>query len=121
MVNEFLTQMEQFKGILICATNFRSIVDSAATRRFVRKIEFDYLTPKGISALCKSYFNITAKSKVSQAIQKVSNLTPGDFWTVFRHWYFLPEDQRKEYDYVAAFELESREKGTKARSIGFAA
>jgi transitional endoplasmic reticulum ATPase len=45
--NEFLTQMEIFKGILICTTNRLNDLDSAAIRRFTYKIGFDYLTPEG--------------------------------------------------------------------------
>ncbi|MGN0738989.1 MAG: AAA family ATPase [Treponema sp.] len=33
-VNEFLTQMEEFPGILICTTNLRTIMDAAMNRRF---------------------------------------------------------------------------------------
>ena len=33
-VNEFLTQMEEFSGILICTTNLRNIMDPAMQRRF---------------------------------------------------------------------------------------
>jgi len=46
--NEFLTQMEQFRGILICTTNRMSELDAASIRRFNRKIRFDHLTPQGV-------------------------------------------------------------------------
>ena len=121
MVNEFLTQMEQFTGVLICATNFRDIVDSAATRRFVRKVEFDYLDVKGVKALCKSYFGLRSNSKVVREIAELGYLTPGDFWTVFRNWYFLPKKQRDTFDFVSEFTKERKEKGEKARPIGFSA
>lgn len=121
MVNEFLTQMEQFTGVLICATNFREIVDSAATRRFVRKVEFDYLDEKGVKALCKTYFGLRGNSKVVHNIVELGYLTPGDFWTIFRNWYFLPKKQRANFDFVTEFTKERKEKGVKARAIGFAA
>jgi SpoVK/Ycf46/Vps4 family AAA+-type ATPase len=45
--NEFLANMERFKGILICTTNRMVDLDQAALRRFTHKIKFNYLTPKG--------------------------------------------------------------------------
>ena len=45
--NEFLTWMEQFRGIQIFTTNRLSDLDSASLRRFNHKIEFKYLTPDG--------------------------------------------------------------------------
>ena len=45
--NEFLTQMERYKGILICTTNRLKDLDHASIRRFNHKVEFDYLKAKG--------------------------------------------------------------------------
>ena len=45
--NEFLTQMERYRGILICTTNRMTDLDQASIRRFNHKIRFDYLTPEG--------------------------------------------------------------------------
>ena len=45
--NEFLTQMERFKGILICTTNRLKDIDHASIRRFNYKIGFNYLKPDG--------------------------------------------------------------------------
>ncbi|NIP99131.1 MAG: AAA family ATPase, partial [Nitrospinaceae bacterium] len=39
-VNELLTQMETFRGVFLCATNFLNGLDSAALRRFTFKVEF---------------------------------------------------------------------------------
>ncbi len=46
-VNELLTNMENFNGMFIAATNFKEIIDSAALRRFSIKIKFDYLSAHG--------------------------------------------------------------------------
>ena len=43
-VNELLTQMECFRGLFLCATNFMDSLDAAVLRRFSFKIRFDYLT-----------------------------------------------------------------------------
>lgn len=55
-VNEFLTQMEEFSGMLICTTNLRKIMDPAMQRRFHILSEFKALTEDGIKTLCKRYF-----------------------------------------------------------------
>ena len=41
--NEFLTQMERYRGILVCTTNRLDDLDPASLRRFNHKIGFDYL------------------------------------------------------------------------------
>jgi SpoVK/Ycf46/Vps4 family AAA+-type ATPase len=45
--NEFLTQMERFRGILICTTNRFSDLDAESVRRFNHKIGFHCLKPDG--------------------------------------------------------------------------
>jgi SpoVK/Ycf46/Vps4 family AAA+-type ATPase len=45
--NEFLTQMERFRGILICTTNRFEDLDQASVRRFNYKIGFRCLKPEG--------------------------------------------------------------------------
>ena len=45
--NEFLAQMEKFKGILICTTNRLRDLDQATIHRFNHKVEFQYLTWEG--------------------------------------------------------------------------
>lgn len=46
-VNEFLAQMETFRGILICTTNRMQEPDAAAIRRFALTVRFDSLTAEG--------------------------------------------------------------------------
>ena len=56
-VNELLTQMENFNGVFVCATNFMEHLDQAAMRRFSFKLKFDYLKPDQSELL----FNNTLK------------------------------------------------------------
>jgi SpoVK/Ycf46/Vps4 family AAA+-type ATPase len=46
-VNEFLTRMGRYQGILVCTTNRMTGLDSASIRRFNHKIGFDCLMPGG--------------------------------------------------------------------------
>ncbi len=88
LTNELLCQMENFNGILLCATNHKESLDSAAIRRFNYKVKFDYLTPDALVMLYHTMLaelvdeKITDQEKV--ALQKISNLTPGDFKVVYQ-------------------------------------
>jgi SpoVK/Ycf46/Vps4 family AAA+-type ATPase len=86
MTNEFLAQMERFRGILVCTTNRLMDLDQAAIRRFNVKIGFDYLTPEGnlifyqrlLAPLTAEALHKDAKTHLRQ----ISPLAPGDFKVV---------------------------------------
>ena len=84
-VNELLSQMECFQGILIASTNFQQRLDTAVARRFDFKLAFDYLTAQQAEQLlCEvSRCNSLPKS-ISQALSTMKKLTPGDFAIVKR-------------------------------------
>jgi len=91
-VNEMLTNMETFRGMLICATNFKQIVDSAAIRRFNIKLEFDFLKPEGNLAFYEMFLKGLYSSPMSateiELVKSLSNLTPGDFKVVYQKYSF---------------------------------
>jgi len=86
-VNEFLTQMEAFRSVLICTTNRWEGLDPAALRRFTRKVHFDYLTPEGNVLF---YQRLLAPligrgrldDKVETRLRALPLLAPGDFRVV---------------------------------------
>lgn len=90
--NELLTQMENFKGILVCATNFSQNMDNAVMRRFNYKIKFDFLTADSKEKLFikilgeKLSANLTNED-ISK-IHRIPNLTPGDFKVVRQKNFF---------------------------------
>ena len=75
-VNELLTQMENFKGIFIAATNFDGTLDTASRRRFALKVKFGYLKPEGIEKLWQAFFPSVAMPDAARSLRM---LTPGDF------------------------------------------
>jgi SpoVK/Ycf46/Vps4 family AAA+-type ATPase len=93
--NEFLTQMEQFRGMLICTTNRIADLDDASLRRFGRKVGFGYLKWDGILALYDEMMapllsrTIPARQRVELA--KLDYLTPGIF-RVVRNDLLMGED-----------------------------
>lgn len=89
--NEMLAQMENFRGIFICSTNILKNIDTAAMRRFQKKITFGYLGKDAREKLFKSYFFDTIKGLSEETIcelEKLNNLTAGDFKNVFQQIQF---------------------------------
>lgn len=90
-VNEFLTQLERFEGIVVCTTNFIDHLDPAAMRRFDSKVEFLALRIEQrqnlFRQLCQSLGIDPDQADSHSAMQRLATLdtlTPGDFATVAR-------------------------------------
>lgn len=123
-VNELLTNMETFKGMLICATNFKQIVDSAAIRRFNIKLEFDYLKPEGNIIFYNMFTSRLFKTPLSQTesaeIGAMSYLTPGDFKVVYQKYSFFDEEELSHRELIAALKQEVACKGENlGKAMGF--
>jgi SpoVK/Ycf46/Vps4 family AAA+-type ATPase len=123
--NEFLSQMERYRGILICTTNRLLDLDSASIRRFNHKIGFQYLTSEGNVAFYKkmlcSLVDGTLAEENLKALQSIANLAPGDFKVVRDRYSFYPRDEVNHGVLVQALMDEARikkiHKGDKG--IGF--
>lgn len=90
-VNEFLTQLERFEGIVVCTTNFIAHLDAAAMRRFDFKIEFRPLRIEQCEALfrqlcCRLDVDMDSleSHEAMRQLKTISTMTPGDFATVAR-------------------------------------
>jgi SpoVK/Ycf46/Vps4 family AAA+-type ATPase len=122
-VNELLQQMECFNGIFICATNLFDHIDQAALRRFTFKIHFDYLKSKQrleLFAESLQLATVDLSGNHQQRVQKLDQLTPGDFATVLRQAYTLDEMPTAN-QLLDQLEKESALKnhGRSRRSLGF--
>lgn len=98
LVNEFLTQLESFSGMLICTTNLIATLDQAVTRRFGWKIEFKLPCRQKLIKAIRAYFNSPSFRLSTSQIQKLSsthnNLSFGDLVSIHSQWeYFSKEDQ----------------------------
>lgn len=92
-VNEFLTQLERFEGIVVCTTNFIDHLDPAAMRRFDSKVEFLALHVEQrrslFRQLCQNLSIDPDQADSQSALQRLATLntlTPGDFATVARQF-----------------------------------
>ena len=119
-VNEFLTQMENYKGILICTSNLRSLMDKAAQRRFHIMVEFKPLSDTGVKTLLKTYFSeFNFSQDQIQSICKTQSATPGDFGVLFDRMRFL-KTERKTSSYITQELCKMQEeKNCGHRKIGF--
>ena len=88
--NEFLTQMENYDGIVICTTNLREIMDKAMQRRFHIMVEFKALNADGVETLLSKYFpQFEFDNKAIQSLCKYDSITPGDFGNIFSRLRFM--------------------------------
>ncbi|MFC1816067.1 AAA family ATPase [Thermodesulfobacteriota bacterium] len=123
--NEFLTQMERFRGILICTTNRFKELDDASIRRFNHKIEFVYLSAEGnvifYQKLLEPLQTKALKEANQNALRKISNLTPGDFKLVRDRYSFYPRKELSHQDLIHALQEEAILKQTHRgdKAIGF--
>ncbi len=108
-VNELLYRMENFKGVMIGATNFSTNLDAAVLRRFTFKLEFDYLADSGKILFFDRMFNSPLTADEAARLAAIPRLTPGDFRTV-RQGFFYLGGRVSNADYLAALERESSAK-----------
>ncbi len=88
-MNELLHQMENFKGVMVGATNFMDNLDAAIMRRFTFKLQFNYLDEAGKRLFFERMFKAKLTDAESQRLAAVRNLAPGDFRTVRQSMYYL--------------------------------
>ena len=120
-VNEMLTQIEAFSGVLIATTNLMDTLDTAALRRFDLKLRFDYLRPEQAQDMlirCCTALGLAAPNTgdIGQ-IRSLGQLTPGDFATVMRQHGFRPLQSPGHM--VAALADERRLKPHAKSQMGF--
>lgn len=125
--NEILIQMENYRGIFICSTNIIESIDSAAMRRFQKKITFTYLNLEARKKLFKSYFLNPENEMSAETIKELeglNNLTAGDFKNVYQQIQFDDNIQYEERDFIEMLKRELKFKkdlSPKKGKIGFCA
>ena len=123
-VNEMLTQIERFEGLMVVSTNLIEVLDPAALRRFDLKLKFDYLTLPQRLYFAKQQAEISGLPLLSEEdlgqIESLNLLTPGDFAAVARRHQFSPF--QKVQDWLSALQGECEVKpafSATTRRIGF--
>ena len=119
-VNEFLTQMEKFEGIVICTTNLRNIMDKAMQRRFHIMVEFKALKDEGVQSLLGKYFpHFDFNEEDIRRISRFQSATPGDFGNLSSRLRFMNQEKVTETYITDELCKMQEEKEFGKRSIGF--
>ena len=116
-VNEFLAQMDEYKGMLICTTNFIDSLDSACLRRFDFKMEFKPMTNFQILKALNSYFEGMNFEDGDIKPSWIGKLTLGDIAVVSNRVKLLEADKTKTIDFLDA-EVRAKQKAG-AKTLGF--
>lgn len=120
MVNELLTQIERFPGLLVVSTNMLDALDAAALRRFDVKLHFGFLRREQVLSLAGAQaqaLGLALGAAQQQQLAAMSHLTPGDFAAVARRHRFAPFADGTAW--VAALAAECTLKPQAARKMGF--
>ncbi len=124
-VNEFLTQLEEFPGIVICTTNLRNIMDPAMLRRFHITVDFKALTEEGVKKLLGKFFSgYEFEDKLLRRLCDYGSVTPGDFGKLADTIKFMdPEEVSAEYiiDQLCQIQDEKVTDSCSTRRVGFCA
>lgn len=126
---EFLRRIENFKGVFVCATNFRAHLDAALLRRFEFRVELLPLTVWQRRsmflelALGQSEIGTEGGTPLDaileQRLARLDQLTPGDFANVVKRLRLL-QLQPDAAGWLAELEAEHSAKPGAARSsVGF--
>lgn len=123
-VNEFLTSLEEFRGICICTTNVIKYMDTASIRRFSIKVPFRYAKPQQIKVLYASILEPLSMDKPISIeygeLMRQKCLTPGDFYAVKMRYWLMPKNSVSHRMLIDALIREQRLKSeTLAKSMGF--
>ena len=124
-VNELLTQMEEFNGILICTTNLRKILDPAMNRRFHIIVEFKPMTADGIRCMLNRYFSsFKFTDDEIERLERSSSATPGDFGVLAEKIRFMNPseiDHAFIIDELCNIQKEKKNDGDTRPKIGYTA
>lgn len=123
LVNEMLTQIEAFSGVLVVTTNRMSELDQAALRRFDVKLSFGFMSGETASKLLSRWCELLRVANQSdqvgeahERLRRLRSLTPGDFAVIARQHRLHP--LQSPLDFVMRLERECSLKSLNGRASG---
>lgn len=121
MVNEMLTQMESFSGLMFASTNLVASLDQASLRRFDLKVEFKRLRPDQSWEIFLRACDISGiayvDSDLEPKVRHLESLTLGDYAVVLRQRSFFTD--KNAQGFYAALAIENAMKYPRGKRIGF--
>jgi len=104
--NELLTQMENFKGIMIACTNVLSVMDKAVLRRFSWKVKFLPLDTNQRIRLFNVWFPLADLDTNSMCmLEQIALLSPGDYKAVAKR--AMPDKRNQAHYLVEELKVEA--------------
>jgi AAA+ superfamily predicted ATPase len=121
LVNEFLVRMEEFRGVLICSTNYAAVLDKALARRFHEIVEFKSLSKASVVTLLERYYSELEFSQADvESIVEAGPITAGDFGVLKGRTDFMEAvDITEDYVVDELSELAHSKRGLAKCAIGF--
>lgn len=126
LVNEFLTSMESYRGIIqIYTTNRLKDLDSAALRRFNYKVKFGHLRPEGIvifyNKILQPLVGSDLEKGLAEELKGIDCLTPGDFKVVKSRFAFKAQEEVSHKALIGALKEEAKVKEIHSgkKAVGF--
>ena len=118
---QFMYSMENFKGVLICTTNFQDSLDKAVHRRFTVGMHFGYLTKENVRRMLDKALQLLNLPEVTH--EEWTNLskgqyTPSDFGSATKRFALVPESRMTKQMYLDHLSEASRAREGKRR-LGF--
>lgn len=114
--NQFLQNLEEAKHPVIITTNLFQNLDSAALRRFVFKVGFEYMTQQQVKQAFKVFFNLD----ISNDESNISFATPGDFAVIKKQLSFMDTNDRYQtIKQLLLEEIKNKKDDFKNTKIGF--
>ncbi len=121
MVNEMLTQMEEFEGILVMCTNRPEFFDNAVLRRFDMTVRFSPCGPDEVVRLfrraCRELGLGDPDRHTLDRVAALDGATPGDFAQIRRRHRLRPLSTPG--DLLASLRAEIAGRNGKRRPIGY--
>jgi len=120
-VNEMLTQIEAFQGVLVATTNLMDRLDPAVLRRFDLRIRFGYLKPPQAWTLFRETtdaLGVALENRLQQPLARLAVLTPGDFAAVRRQARLQPVRSSEDLLHRLQIECAAKREGRRM-PLGF--
>lgn len=122
-VNELLSQLERFEGVLVASTNHFGSLDEAAKRRFDLKVRLGFMSAASVVRMLKDECRRLGIGEVSGGLAatagRLANATPGDFAVATRQHVFTEFKTAEAYFQSVARECSLKAEGNRG-AIGFA-
>jgi len=118
LVNELLSQLDTYQGLVIFTTNRLSEFDTATFRRFDLTVQFTWLTTDQAQLMLEtiSKLPLTANDLLLARLKKLEHLTPGDFVAAHRKRQLLAAKWSLA-DWITSLETQSRDKASIASHL----